>query len=58
MVAMQNPTPISEERVREALAECNGSPTRAAEKLGIHRVTVHKLIKRYGIKVTRTARVA
>lgn len=55
---MHNPTPISEEQVRKVLAECEGSPTKAAAALGIHRVTVYKLMKRYGIEVKRTAKVA
>lgn len=48
---------ISEEQLRKALEDADGSPTKAAETLGIHRVTVYKLLRRYGIKVRKTVQV-
>jgi two-component system response regulator HydG len=36
--------------IANVLAENDGNITRAAEVLGINRVTLHKKIKRYGLK--------
>lgn len=50
---MKQPTSISEDQVREALRAADGSPTKAAVLLGVHRVTVYKLMARYGIEIRR-----
>jgi len=43
----------TELQVREALTAESGSVTAAAKRLGVHRTTVHRLIRDYGIEVRR-----
>jgi len=42
-----------ERRLREALTEADGSPTKAAVLLGVSRMTVHRHMKKYGIEIKR-----
>lgn len=44
---------ITEAEVREALEQAEGSATRAALILKVHRVTVYKLMRRFGIEIRR-----
>jgi transcriptional regulator of acetoin/glycerol metabolism len=44
---------ISERKVREALRLARGSINVAAESLGVHRSTVYRLMRKYGIEITR-----
>lgn len=44
---------ITEVEVRRALNDAAGSATRAAVILGVHRVTVYKLMRRFGIEIRR-----
>lgn len=46
------PKPTSEE-LRQALLKSGGSVTHTASQLGVHRVTVHKWMRDYGIYVER-----
>jgi len=41
------------EQLRQALLANGGSVTRTAVELGVHRVTVHKWMREYGIYVER-----
>ena len=43
------------ERIREELARAGGVRVEAARRLGIDRVTLYRLIKRYGIEDQKTA---
>ena len=36
-----------------ALRECNGNVSRAAGRLGIHRITLHRKMRRHGISLPR-----
>lgn len=48
---------VAEEReLREALTAANGSPSKAAELLGVRRMTVWRRMKKYGIEVERVVR--
>lgn len=47
------PTPPTEEQIRAALRAARGSVTVAAMTLGLHRVSLHRLMRRYGIAVER-----
>ena len=47
-----------EMQLRRALAEANGSPTKAAELLGISRMTVWRRMKKYGLTVERVVKRA
>ncbi len=42
--------PASAEQVRDALSALSGNVTRAAERLGVSRHALHRLIKRYGLE--------
>lgn len=42
-----------ERELRKALAAANGAPGRAALILGVHRQTVWRRMKKYGISVER-----
>ena len=42
-----------ERQLRQALAEADGSPTKAAALLGVTRMTVHRRMKKYGIQIQR-----
>jgi transcriptional regulator of acetoin/glycerol metabolism len=44
------PTP---KQLRKALLKSGGSITQAAVELGVHRVTIHKWMREYGIEVQR-----
>ena len=44
-----NDRPLTEEQVRKALADADGSPTKAARLLGVSRQTVYRYIERFGI---------
>jgi transcriptional regulator of acetoin/glycerol metabolism len=44
-----------ERQLREALSRADGSPTRAAELLGVTRMTVWRRMKKYGIEIKRVA---
>ena len=44
------PTP---DELRKALLKSGGSITQAAVGLGVHRVTIHKWMREYGIEVQR-----
>jgi len=48
-----DPVPPTEEAIRAALRASRGSVTVAANTLGIHRTWLHRLMRRYGIEVTR-----
>jgi len=37
--------------IRQALAEVNGNLAQAAARLGIHRVTLYRKLKRHGLAV-------
>jgi len=37
--------------IRQALAEVNGNLAQAASRLGIHRVTLYRKLKRHGLAV-------
>ena len=41
---------LEKDHILKTLAEFNWNVTRSAEALGINRVTLHKKIKRYGLK--------
>lgn len=43
----------SERAVRDALKAEDYSVARAATRLGVHRATVYRLMKRYGIEIRR-----
>jgi len=47
------PQALTPEKVRAALIAGDGSPTRAAEMLGVSRQTIHDWMKRYQIRVER-----
>ena len=48
------PTDLTEESVlREALERANGSPGRAAQLLGVSRMTVWRRMRKFGIEVKR-----
>lgn len=40
-----------ERRLRDALAQANGSRTKAGELLGISRMTVWRRMKKYGVEI-------
>jgi transcriptional regulator of acetoin/glycerol metabolism len=44
-----------ERQLREALSRADGSPGKAAVFLGIHRMTVWRRMKKYGIEIKRVA---
>lgn len=46
-----------ERQLREALKKADGSPTRAADLLGVSRMTVHRRMKKYGVEIVETRRV-
>ncbi len=41
---------VEQSHIRQVLSQCNHNITRAAKLLGINRSTLHKKIKRYGLK--------
>jgi transcriptional regulator of acetoin/glycerol metabolism len=47
-----------ETQLRRALADANGSPTKAAVLLGISRMTVWRRMKKYGLTVQRVVKRA
>jgi transcriptional regulator of acetoin/glycerol metabolism len=49
-IPRQSPTP---DAVRAVLARSGGSVTEAALMLGVHRTTLHRLMRRYGIEIKR-----
>lgn len=57
VIAVQRRKAVTETEFRAALAKAGGSPTRTARALGIHRVTVYKLKRRWRIEVSRTVKV-
>lgn len=44
---------VTEAELRKALEQSKGSVTDAAKVLGVHRVTVYKLMRRFGVEVRR-----
>jgi transcriptional regulator of acetoin/glycerol metabolism len=42
----------------KALLEHGGSVTKTAETIGVHRVTIHKWMREYGIEVKRVVNTA
>lgn len=44
-----------ERELRAALVLAKGSPTRAAQLLGVSRMTVWRWMQKYGIEIRRTA---
>ncbi|MEW6296210.1 MAG: sigma 54-interacting transcriptional regulator [Thermodesulfobacteriota bacterium] len=46
------PRSLDRERLQQALSECGGHISRAAQRLGIHRVTLYRKLRHYGL--TRT----
>ena len=44
---------VTERAVRDALKAEGDSVTQAAKRLGVHRATVYRLMKRYGITIRR-----
>jgi transcriptional regulator of acetoin/glycerol metabolism len=44
------------EAILRALRDAEGNVSRAASALGLHRVTLHRKMEHYGIRVSRTAR--
>lgn len=51
---MNDRTELTEQRIRAALTDADGSPTRAAVALGVSRQTIWRRMKLYGIEVKRT----
>lgn len=45
--------PLTVERVRAALIAADGSPSKAAEILGVSRQTVHDWMRKHDIRVER-----
>jgi transcriptional regulator of acetoin/glycerol metabolism len=44
---------VTEQQVRAALKTARGSVNVAAEALGVDRATVYRMMRRYGIEITR-----
>ena len=44
---------VTERAIRDALKETEGDVALAAIRLGVHRATVYRLMKRYGIEIRR-----
>ena len=55
---MTQPVSDEERALREALEQADGSPIRAAEILGVTRVTVWRRMKRYGIQIARVVKAS
>jgi transcriptional regulator of acetoin/glycerol metabolism len=50
---MQTPNLTEEQALRKALDDAAGSPTAAAQLLGVTRMTVWRRMRKYGIAVKR-----
>lgn len=53
MATQNEPTAPTEDQIRDALRASRGSVTVAALTFGIHRVSLHRLMRKHGIEVQR-----